>query len=44
MTPRISVVIPAYEEGDAIVPVLARIFESVTMPCDVMVVFDAPED
>jgi glycosyltransferase involved in cell wall biosynthesis len=44
VTPRVCVVIPAYEEGDAIVPVLGRIFESVTLPCEVIVVVDAPDD
>ena len=44
MTPRVCVVIPAYEEGDEIVPVLDRIFESVTLPCEVIVVVDAPDD
>jgi dolichol-phosphate mannosyltransferase len=44
VTTRVSVVIPAYQEGDAIVPVLARIFESVTLPCEVLVVVDGPDD
>ncbi len=44
MTPRVSVVIPAYEEGDDIVPILDRIFESVTLPCEVRVVYDSPDD
>ena len=42
--PRVSVVIPAYNEGDHIVPVLDRIFESVQLPCEVLVVVDSPED
>lgn len=42
--PRVSVVIPAYNEGDHIVPVLDRIVESVTLPCEVLVVVDFPED
>lgn len=44
MTPRVSVVIPAYQEGDRIVPVLERIFESVHIPCEVVVVVDFEED
>ena len=36
--PRVSVVIPAYNEDDAIVAVLDRILESVTMPCEVLIV------
>jgi len=38
------VVIPAYEEGDDIAPVLSRIFESVTMPVEVIVVVDSLDD
>jgi dolichol-phosphate mannosyltransferase len=43
-TPRVSVVIPAYNEGDEIVPVLDRLFESVTLDCEVLVVVDFTED
>jgi dolichol-phosphate mannosyltransferase len=42
--PRVSVVIPAYNEGENILPVLDRIFEAVHLPCEVLVVVDAPED
>jgi glycosyltransferase involved in cell wall biosynthesis len=42
--PRVSVVIPAYNEGDHILPVLDRIFEAVHLPCEVLVVVDALED
>jgi dolichol-phosphate mannosyltransferase len=42
--PRVSVVIPAYHEGDHIIPVLDRIFEAVHLPCEVLVVVDAPDD
>jgi dolichol-phosphate mannosyltransferase len=44
MKPRISVVIPAYNEGEGIVPCLDRIFEAVTLPCEVRVVYDSAED
>jgi dolichol-phosphate mannosyltransferase len=44
MNPRVSVVIPAYEEGEAIVPILDRIFESVHLPCEVAVVVDSEGD
>ncbi len=44
MTPRVSVVIPAYQEGQRIVAVLERIFESVHLPCEVAVVVDMEED
>jgi dolichol-phosphate mannosyltransferase len=43
-TPRVSVVVPAYNEGRAIVPVLDRLFESVHLACEVLVVVDFEED
>ena len=42
--PRVSVVIPAYNEGRAIVECLDRILEAVTLPAEVLVVYDTPED
>ena len=42
--PRVSVVVPAYNEGDLILPVLDRIFESVRLQCEVLVVVDFAED
>jgi len=42
--PRVSVVVTAYEEGDAILPHLDRIFEAVTLPCEVLVVCDSADD
>ena len=41
---RVSVVIPAYNEGESIVPVLERIFEALMLPCEVLVVVDDPAD
>jgi dolichol-phosphate mannosyltransferase len=41
---RVSVVIPAYDEGEHIVPVLERLFEAVMLPCEVLVVVDDPGD
>ena len=41
---RVSVVIPAYNEGEAIVPVLERIFEAVMLPCEALVVVDFEDD
>jgi len=43
-TPRVSVVVPAYNESEHIVPVLDRLFESVRLPCEVLVVVDTEED
>jgi dolichol-phosphate mannosyltransferase len=42
--PRVSVVITAYNEGAGIVTCLDRVFESVTLPCEVLVVYDSPDD
>jgi dolichol-phosphate mannosyltransferase len=42
--PRISIVIPAYNEGEGIVPVLDRMFESVRLSCEVLVVVDSEDD
>jgi glycosyltransferase involved in cell wall biosynthesis len=44
MKPRVSVVVTAREEGEAITDVLARITEAVRLPCEVLVVCDSPED
>ena len=42
--PRVSIVVPAYNEGPGIGPFLDRLFESVTLPCEVLIVTDMPED
>jgi glycosyltransferase involved in cell wall biosynthesis len=42
--PRVSIVIPAYNEAENIVPALDRIFEGVTLASEVLVVVDSPED
>ena len=42
--PRVTVVIPAYNEGEGIVPVLDRLLEAVTLRAEVLVVVDFPED
>jgi dolichol-phosphate mannosyltransferase len=44
MSIAVSVVIPAYNEGDDIAPVLDRILESVHSECHVIVVVDFPDD
>src|SRR5579862_6126980 len=41
---RVSIVIPAYGEGPAVLPVLARIKESVSLPHEVLVVVDTEDD
>jgi dolichol-phosphate mannosyltransferase len=40
----VSVVIPAYQEGHAIVTVLDRLFDAVDIECEVLVVVDFEED
>jgi dolichol-phosphate mannosyltransferase len=42
--PRVSVIVPAYNEGEQIVPVLDRLFEAMALPCEVLVVVDSPQD
>jgi len=42
--PRISIVVTAYNEGEQIITCLDRIFEAVTLPCEVLVVVDSPDD
>lgn len=44
MKPRVSVVIPAYNEGQAVVPFLDRVFEAITLPAEVLVVYNSPDD
>jgi dolichol-phosphate mannosyltransferase len=44
VTPRVSVVIPSYNEGEEIIPCLDRIFAGVTLSCEVLVVYDDPAD
>jgi glycosyltransferase involved in cell wall biosynthesis len=44
MSLAISVVIPAYNEGEAIIPVLDRIFDAVQSACEILVVVDFEED
>jgi len=44
MSLAISVVIPAYNEGESIVPVLDRIFDSVESECEILVVVDFEAD
>jgi glycosyltransferase involved in cell wall biosynthesis len=44
VTPRISVVVTAHNEGAAIVPHLDRILEAVRVPAEVLVVYDSADD
>ena len=44
MSLSVSVVIPAYNEGEAVLPVLERIFEAVESDLEILVVVDFEED
>ena len=44
MKPRVSVVIPAYNEGSAIEDVLSRLLEAVQLPSEIVIVVDSPDD
>jgi glycosyltransferase involved in cell wall biosynthesis len=44
MTPRVSIIVPVYNEGDLVIPLVDRILESVTMPCEVLAVYDSDDD
>ena len=44
MNPRVSIVIPVYNEGEAIVPVIERILESVSLKNEIFIVYDFAED
>lgn len=44
MKPRVSVVIPAYNEGSEIEDVLSRLVEAMELPSEIVVVVDSPDD
>jgi dolichol-phosphate mannosyltransferase len=44
LTPRISIIVTAYNEGETIVACLDRITEAVTMSAEILVVYDSPDD
>jgi dolichol-phosphate mannosyltransferase len=43
-SPRVTIVIPAYNEGDHILPGLNRILEAVETPADIVIVVDSADD
>jgi dolichol-phosphate mannosyltransferase len=43
-SPRVSVIMPAYQEGEGLTGVLGLLLESVKLPCEVLVVVDSPDD
>lgn len=42
--PLVSIVVPAYNEGEAITVCLERLLTSVNTPCEILVVYDTPDD
>ncbi|HEY5026282.1 MAG TPA: glycosyltransferase family 2 protein [Acidimicrobiales bacterium] len=44
MKPRVSIVVPAYNEGTSIEDFLGRVLEAVELPCELLVVVDTPDD
>jgi glycosyltransferase involved in cell wall biosynthesis len=42
--PRVSIVVTARDEGEPIVDALGRIGEAVSLPCEILVVCDSPDD
>jgi dolichol-phosphate mannosyltransferase len=42
--PRVTIVVTAYQEGPAITAYLDRLLESVMLSCEVLVVYDSPDD
>ena len=41
---RVSLIVPAYNEGRNVIPVLDRLFESVLLPAEVLIVVDSDDD
>ncbi|MFG3599434.1 glycosyltransferase family 2 protein [Micromonospora chersina] len=44
MRPRVSIVIPVYNEGEAILPCMERILRDVLLPSEILLVHDTPDD
>jgi dolichol-phosphate mannosyltransferase len=44
MKPQVSIVIPVYQEGERILTCLHRVLREVTLPCEILIVHDTPED
>jgi dolichol-phosphate mannosyltransferase len=42
--PQVSIIVPVYNEGTAVVGLLDRIFGTVATPCELLAVYDFPED
>lgn len=44
MRPRVSIVIPVYNEGASVLPIIRRIAEEVTLEKEILVVYDTEDD
>ena len=44
MPPRLSVVIPVYNEGESVTPTLDTVFAALPEDAEVLAVYDMPED
>ena len=44
MKPRVSIIVPVYNEGDAVTRFLDRLVDSIGLPAEIRVVYDFPED
>jgi glycosyltransferase involved in cell wall biosynthesis len=44
LTPRVSVVVPVYNEGKAIIGYIDHLFASITLDCEILVVYDSEDD
>jgi dolichol-phosphate mannosyltransferase len=42
--PQLSIVLPVYNEGEAVVPVVRALVEAIHVPCEILVVYDFDED
>lgn len=40
----LSIVLPVYHEGDAVIPVISTLFLTVKVPMKILVIYDSPED
>jgi glycosyltransferase involved in cell wall biosynthesis len=43
-TPRISIIVPVYNEGEAVMAFLDHTLEAVAMPCEILMVYDSETD
>jgi dolichol-phosphate mannosyltransferase len=43
-SPQLSVVLPVYNEGEAVAPVIRALIEAIHVPCEILVVYDFDED